>query len=63
MKLVRLYISHNNHRSFVDVPYGEHLETKAGLEIKGVEVYHAAVMDPIRPVRKAGRAKLQKRRY
>ena len=41
--MVRLFVLQDNSRRFIDVPYGEHAETQADLEMAGAEVYHAAL--------------------
>lgn len=46
MKLVRLFVLHNNRRFFLDIPYGEHAEKQADLELAGAEVYHATLLSP-----------------
>jgi hypothetical protein len=44
MGMVRLFVVQDNRRTFVDVPYGQHLETQADLEMSGANVYHAALL-------------------
>jgi len=44
MKLVRLYISQNNRRWHEDIPYGDHLERSAELQMDGATVYHASLL-------------------
>lgn len=44
MKLVRLFVLQDNRRTFLDVPYGQHLEAQADLEMSGANVYHAALL-------------------
>ena len=42
--MVRLFVLQDSCRSFVDVPYGQHLEVQADLEMAGADVYHAALL-------------------
>jgi hypothetical protein len=44
MKLVRLFVLQDNSRRFIDIPYGQHLEAQAELEMAGANVYHAALL-------------------
>jgi hypothetical protein len=48
MKLVRFFLLQDNKHSYVDIPYGEHLEASAEFEMQGIEVYHASLLEPIR---------------
>lgn len=61
---MRLFVLQDNRRSFVDVPYGQHLELQADLEMTGADVYHAALLSSTPKQRnyRTG-AKLQKRLY
>jgi hypothetical protein len=64
MKLVRLFVLHNNRRFFLDIPYGEHAEKQADLELAGAEVYHAALLRPTAKQRKSRTdARLKQRMY
>jgi hypothetical protein len=64
MSTVRLFVLQDNCRSFVDVPYGQHLEAQADLEITGAKVYHAVVLNPPAKTRRStSGAKLKKRLY
>ena len=48
----------------VDVPYGEHSEAQADLEMAGAKVYHAVVLNPpAKTSRSTSGAKLKKRLY
>jgi hypothetical protein len=42
--MVRLFVLQDSCRTFVDVPYGKHLEAQADLEMSGANVYHAALL-------------------
>ena len=44
MSMVRLFVLQDSCRSFVDIPYGQHLEAQADLEMSGADVYHAALL-------------------
>jgi len=46
MKIVRLYVLQNSRRWHEDIPYGDHLERVADLEMDGAQVYHAKILDP-----------------
>jgi hypothetical protein len=46
MKLVRFFLLQDNKHSYVDIPYGEHLEASAEFEMQGIEVYHASLLEP-----------------
>lgn len=62
--MVRLFVVQDNRRTFVDVPYGQHLETQADLEMQGATVYHAALLSAppkVRNYRQA--ARLNQRLY
>jgi hypothetical protein len=64
MAMVRLFVVQDNRRTFVDVPYGQHLETQADLEMQGANVYHAALLSAppkVRNYRQA--ARLNQRLY
>jgi hypothetical protein len=64
MSTVRLFVLQNNRRSFIDVPYGQHLETQAELEMTGADVYHAALLSSPPKARKfSAGARLKKRLY
>jgi hypothetical protein len=64
MKLVRLFVLHNNRRFFVDIPYGEHTEKQAELELAGADVYHAALLSTPPKTRKYRTgARLKQRMY
>ena len=61
---MRLFVLQDNRRSFVDVPYGQHLELQADLEMTGADVYHAALLSsPPKQRNYRTGAKLQKRLY
>jgi hypothetical protein len=48
----------------IDVPYGQHTEAQADLEMSGATVYHAVVLNPpIKTRRSTSGAKLKKRLY
>jgi hypothetical protein len=61
MKLVRLYVSHNNRRWHEDMPYGDHLERSADIEMTGATIYHASLVEAKAP--KRAKAKIVKRAY
>jgi hypothetical protein len=64
MKLVRLFVLHNNRRFLVDIPYGDHTEKQAELELAGAEVYHATLLSPTATSNKKGiGARLKQRLY
>jgi hypothetical protein len=42
--MVRLFVLQDNRRTFIDVPYGQHVEVQADLEMGGADVYHAALL-------------------
>jgi len=64
MKLVRLFVLHNNRRFFLDIPYGEHTEKQADLELSGANVYHAALLSTPPKARKYRTgARLKQRMY
>jgi hypothetical protein len=64
MEIVRLFVLHDKTRSYVDVPYGKHLEAQAEIEMQGAEVYHAAVLNPPIKQRKSRTgARLKQRMY
>jgi hypothetical protein len=44
MSMVRLYVSQNNRHWHEDVPYGQHLERAADIELEGGTVYHASIL-------------------
>jgi hypothetical protein len=46
MKTVRLYMSQDNRRWTEDIPYSDHLERSADLQMQGVHIYHASLIDP-----------------
>lgn len=48
MELIRLYISHNNHRWHIDIPASTALEHTASLALDGITVYHATPLTPPR---------------
>ena len=45
---MRFFLLQDNKHSYVDIPYGEHLEASAEFEMQGIEVYHASLLEPIR---------------
>jgi len=64
MATVRLYISQDNLLSHEDIPYGEHLERVADLEMSGATVYHASVLSQPKKSRKlTTEARLRQRLY
>ena len=64
MKLVRLFVLQDNCRSFLDVPYGEHTEIQADLELQGANVYHAALLSsPPKRKRRWSEATLRQKMY
>ena len=64
MGMVRLFVVQDNRRTFVDVPYGQHLETQADLEMSGATVYHAALLSaPPKSRNWRNRARLNQRLY
>jgi len=64
MKLVRLFVLHNNRRFFLDIPYGEHPEKQADLELSGADVYHAALLStPPKSRKYRTGARLKQRMY
>jgi hypothetical protein len=64
MKLVRLYMSQNNRRWHEDIPYGDHLERTAELEMEGVRIYHATIVEAqLQSTKPRRRAKLKQRGY
>jgi hypothetical protein len=46
MKLVRFFLLQDNKHSYIDIPYGEHLEAAAEFEMQGIEVRHASLLEP-----------------
>jgi len=60
MGLVRLFITKDRERSFVDVPQESAAETQVEIEMSGGTVYHACV---IQQSRKRAKARLHKRLY
>ena len=61
---MRLFVLQDNRRSFIDVPYGQHVETQADLEMTGATVYHAALLStPPKQRNYRTGAKLKKRLY
>jgi len=64
MRTVRLFVLQDNLRSFIDVPYGEHAEAHADLELSGVQVYHAVILNNPPKTRKSKTdARLKQRMY
>jgi hypothetical protein len=64
MKLVRLYVLQNNRRWHEDIPYGDHLERAADLEMSGAKIYHASIVDAqLQSTKPRRRAKLKQRAY
>jgi hypothetical protein len=64
MKTVRLFVLQDNRRTFIDVPYGEHTEAQAELEMHGANVYHAALLSSPPKSRKfLSGARLKQRLY
>jgi hypothetical protein len=64
MKLVRLYVLQNNRRWCEDIPYGDHLERTAELEMSGAQIYHASMVDAqLQTTKPRKRAKLKQRAY
>jgi hypothetical protein len=64
MGTVRLFVLHDKTRSYVDVPYGKHLEAQAEIEMQGAEVYHAALLSPpANSTKKRTGARLKQRMY
>ena len=62
--MVRLFVLQDNSRRFIDVPYGQHTEVQADLEMEGAKVYHAALLSSPPKSRKfLTGAKLKKRLY
>jgi hypothetical protein len=51
MKLVRFFLVQDNKHSYVDIPYGEHLEAAADFEMQGIQVCHASLLEPVSPRR------------
>jgi hypothetical protein len=48
----------------IDVPYGEHTEAQADIEMTGGKVYHAVILNPPAKTRRStSGAKLKKRLY
>ena len=43
---MRFFLLQDNKRWHVDIPYGEHMEASAELEMQGIEIYHASLMQP-----------------
>jgi hypothetical protein len=64
MKLVRLYVLQNNRRWHEDIPYGDHLERTADLEMSGATIYHASMVEAqLQSTKRRRRAKLKQRGY
>jgi hypothetical protein len=64
MKQVRLFVLQDNCRRFIDVPYGQHAEIQADIEMTGGDVYHAVILNPPPKTRRStSGAKLKKRLY
>jgi hypothetical protein len=64
MKVVRLFVSQDNRSWYEDIPYGDHLERTADLEMSGGHVYHASLITPTpAKKRRTSTAKLQQRLY
>lgn len=64
MKQVRLFVLQDNRRRFIDIPYGQHTELQAELEMYGAEVYHATVLSQPKKQRKlTTEARLRQRLY
>jgi PII-like signaling protein len=64
MKLVRIYVSQNNRRWHEDIPYGDHLERAAELEMEGAHIYHASMVDArVQTAKRRNRATLKQRAY
>jgi hypothetical protein len=64
MGMIRLFVVQDNRRTFVDVPYGQHLERQADLEMQGATVYHASLLSsPPKSRNWRSGARLQQRLY
>ncbi|NBS69697.1 hypothetical protein EBT31_12415 [bacterium] len=64
MKRVRLFVLQDNCRSFIDVPYGQHAEAQAELEMFGAQVYHSMVLsEPAKQRKSRTGARLKQRMY
>jgi hypothetical protein len=62
--MVRLFVLQDNRHTFLDIPYGQHLEAQADLEMSGANVYHAAVLSsPPKSRNWRSGARLQQRLY
>lgn len=49
---MRLYVLQDSARRYEDLPYGQHLERIAEIEMDGGNVYHASLLTENRRVRK-----------
>jgi hypothetical protein len=64
MRTVRLYVLQDSTRHYEDLPYGEHLERVAEIEMQGGKVYHASLVpEPAKTRKSPAGAKLRKRLY
>jgi hypothetical protein len=64
MKKVRLFVLQDNLRRVIDVPYGQHTEAQADLEMSGATIYHASVLSQPKKSRKlTAEARLRQRLY
>jgi hypothetical protein len=64
MKRVRLFVLQDNRRTFIDVPYGQHLEAQAELEMFGATVYHSMMLsEPRKQSKSRAGARLKQRMY
>jgi hypothetical protein len=64
MGMVRLFVLQDNCRRVIDVPYGQHLEMQADLEMQGADVYHASLLSsPPKSRNWRSGARLQQRLY
>jgi hypothetical protein len=48
MKLVRFFLLQDNKHSYVDIPFGEHLDAAADFEMQGIQVCHASLLEPVK---------------
>jgi len=63
MRTVRLYVVQDNRQWCEDLPYGDHLERIADLEMQGSTIMHASLIRPPTQNTKPSRARLKQRLY
>jgi hypothetical protein len=65
MRFVRLFVQKDSQRYFLDIPYGEHTEAQAALEMEGANIYYASLLppEPKRSRKLSKAARLRQRMY